>query len=205
MRPSSKRSHRSPFRRPFPHKSAVLPLAAVTELLPWATAVDALAALAVLPDPAFGVHARIERALTPTFRARLGILAVMASGETFAGAPGHFDEWLLAPRLDLCAGAIVTRSLRGRGCVGMSGGWLHARGYSYPSTRSTFIRWLAVANELGATLELSPHWAIDADVVLILPVARNSILLRDYSGNILQERNLAPVGWIFGVGPLLRF
>ena len=87
----------------------------------------------------------------------------------------------------------------------MSGGGLHAQGFSYPSTRSTFIRWLAVANELGITVDLSRRWSIDASATLILPVARNSIVLRDYSENVLEERDLASAGWIFGLGPLIRF
>ena len=172
---------------------------------PWAIAAHALAAVAILPDPAFGVDARIERAITATFRARLGLLALLAFGEAFQGAPGHFDTWLLAPRLDLCAGADVTRRVQARGCMGMSGGGLHAQGFSYPSTRSRLVRWLAVANELGVTVDLSRRWSIDASATLILPVARNSIVLHDYSGNILLERDLASVGWIFGVGPLIRF
>ncbi len=170
----------------------------------WAIAVDALAALAVLPDPAFGIDARVEIALTPTFRARLGLLALVAFGETF-DAPGHFDTWLLAPRLDLCAGFDVTRRLRASGCMGMSGGGLHAQGYAFPSSESTFIRWLAVANELGVTAELSRRWSMAASATLILPVIRNSIVLRDYSHNVLQERDLAPVGWVFGIGPVFRF
>jgi hypothetical protein len=42
-------------------------------------------------------------------------------------------------------------------------------------------------------------------VTLILPVARNSIVLRDYSGNVLEQRDLAGLGWIFGLGPMFRF
>jgi hypothetical protein len=182
-----------------------VPIAAGSGPFPWAVAANALLALAVLPDPGFGVDARIERRLSPTFRARLGVLAVLASGETFDGVPGHFDEWLLAPRLDLCAELEVTRRVRGRGCMGMSVGGLRAQGVSYPSSKSTFIRWLAVANELGATVDLSRHWSLEADGSLMLPVARNSIVLHDYSGNILEERDLAPVGWMLGVGPLVRF
>ena len=184
---------------PLPAPPAAEPLA------PWAIAVDALFAVAVLPDPAPGIQARIERALTPTFRARLDLLAVLAPGETFNGASGHFETWLLAPRLDLCAGFDPAPRVRARACMGMSGGALHAQGYSYPQPGSTFIRWLAVANELGVAADISRRWSIDASAALILPVARNSIVLRDYSGNVLQQRELAPVGWIFGLGPLVRF
>jgi hypothetical protein len=173
-------------------------------LRPWAVVGEGLVALAVLPDPAFGMDARVERALTATFRARLGLLALLAAGETF-DVPGHFATWLLAPRIDVCAGLEVAPRLHARGCMGMSGGALHAAGYAYPSSRSTFIRWLAVANELGLNLELSRRWSIGAGATLILPVAQNSIVLRDYSGNVLQQRDLASVGWIFSVGPLIRF
>jgi hypothetical protein len=190
---------------PVPTASPARPGSAPEARLPWTAALEAVAALAVLPDPAFGVEARVERALLPALRARLGLLATLAPGESFEGAPGRFTTWLLAPRLDLCAGLDVTPRLEVRGCMGMSGGGLHAEGYSYPSPRSTFLRWLAVANELGVAAELSRRWSIDADATLILPVARNSIEVRDYSGNVLFRRDLAAAGWVFGAGPLFRF
>ncbi len=121
------------------------------------------------------------------------------------GAPGHFATWLLAPRLDLCAGFDMTPRVQAHGCMGISGGGLHAEGFSYPSPRSTFIRWLAVTNELGVRAELSRDWSIGAAATLVLPVARNSIVLRDYSGSVLEERDLSLVGWIFALGPLFRF
>jgi hypothetical protein len=184
---------------------AVPPGPPVQATPPWSVVADAIVAVAVLPDAAFGFDARIERALSPVFGLRLGLLGVLAHGEAFSGVPGHFDEWLLAPRLDLCAGLELGSRVRMHGCMGMSGGGLHAQGYSYASSRSTFIRWLAVANELGVAVDLSRHWSIGASAALILPVARNSIVLRDYSENVLEQRDLAPVGWIFGVGPMLRF
>jgi hypothetical protein len=190
---------------PAPRPAPLVAPPAVESLAPWAIAVDALVAVAVLPDPAPGIEARIEKALTPTFRARLDLLAVLAPGESFAGAPGHFETWLLAPRLDLCAAFELAPRVRPRACMGLSAGALRAQGYSYPLPQSTFIRWLAVANELGVAADLSRRWSIDASAALILPVARNSIVLRDYSGNVLQRRELAPVGWIFGLGPLFRF
>jgi hypothetical protein len=191
-----------------PSAAPALPLAtaAVTrEPLGWSVTASAISGLAVLPDPAFGGELRIERALTPTFQVRLGALALLASGETFDGVPGHFDEWLLAPRADLCAGLDVTRRIRARGCMGVAGGALHASGSSYPTSQSTFIRWLVAANELGATAELGRRWSIDAGVTLVLPLARNSIVLRDYAGNVLEQRDLAPVGWLLAVGPRLAF
>jgi hypothetical protein len=161
--------------------------------------------LAILPDPAFGADVRVERALTPSLSARFELLALLALGETFQGSPGHFDTWLLAPRLDLCAGVEATRRFRAHGCMGASGGEIHAQGSLYPSSRATSIGWLAVANELGVTVDLTRRWSLDADAALVLPVIRESIVLRDYSGSVLQQRNLASVGWVFGVGPLFRF
>jgi hypothetical protein len=181
------------------------PAAAIEAPLPWSAAVQPVVALAVLPDAAFGVDVRAERAIVHALRVRLGVFGVLASGETFDSAPGHFTTWLFAPRLDLCASLALVSHLQAHGCMGMSGGWLHAQGFSYPSSQSQFIRWLAVANELGLRAELSRHWAIDLDATLVLPVARNSIVVRDYSGNVILQRDLAPAGWIFGAGPLFRF
>jgi hypothetical protein len=185
--------------------TTALPIAAIGAPLPWVAAAQPVVALAVLPDPAYGVDVRAERAIVHALRMRLGVLAVLAAGETFGGAPGNFTTWLLAPRLDACASLDVVSHLQAHGCMGISGGNLHAQGFSYPSSRSTSIPWLAVANELGANAELSRHWAIDVEATLLLPVTRNSIVVRDYSGNVLLQRNLAPAGWIFGAGPLFRF
>ena len=135
----------------------VLPPTAPPGALPsWAIAANAVIGLAVLPDAAFGADARIERALTSTFGARLGLLAILAQGETFA-APGHFDAWLLAPRLDLCAGLELPSRLHAHGCIGISVGGLHAQGYSYPETRSTFIRW-----PRGSPTSLESPWGLAA-------------------------------------------
>jgi hypothetical protein len=181
------------------------PATPIDALPPWAAAVQPVLAVGVLPDPAFGLGVRAERRIVHALRARLGVLGVLAPGETFGGAPGRFTTWLLAPRLDLCASLEVISHVQAHGCLGMSGGSLHAQGFDYPRPQSTFIRWLAVANELGVTAELSRHWAVEVDATLILPVARNSIVVRDYSGNVLLQRDLAPAGWFFGAGPLFRF
>ena len=123
-------------------------------------------------------------------------MALVGLHETFDGAPGHFDAWLLAPRLDVCGGFEVTRRLHVRGCAGIAGGGVHAQGYQYPSSKSTWVRWLAVANELGVAADLGRRWSLDASASLLLPVVRTSIVLRDFSGNVLMERDSATVGWI---------
>jgi hypothetical protein len=182
----------------------VRPMPAEAPLPSAATAQPALA-LGVLPDAAFGVDLRFDRILLGALRARLGLLALLAPSETFNGAPGRFTTWLVAPRLDVCAAFEVALGLQARGCMGMSVGGLHAQGYSYPSSRSESVPWLAVANELGVSMGLSRRWAIDVDATLLVPVARNSIVVRDYSGIVLLERDLPPAGWIFAAGPLFRF
>ncbi len=171
----------------------------------WALAADGLAALASLPDVAFGFDARAERTLGASFGVRLGIFAMTSLGERFEGAAGRFDAWLLAPRVDLCAGVDVWRRARVRGCMGAAVGVIHARGYDLPAPRSAFVRWSAVANGLDVTADLTTNWSLDAGLTLFLPVARNSIVIRDASGRVIEARDLASVGGYFGLGPVYRF
>ena len=171
----------------------------------WAVGADGLAALAALPDAAFGFDARIERALGATFGVRAGVLALLSLGEQFQGGPGRFDAWLLAPRVDLCAAVDASQRVRLRGCMGAAVGAIHARGYDLPTPQSSFVRWFAVANGLDLSAAVTKNWSFDAGVTLFLPVARNSIVVRDPSGRVVEERDLASVGGYLSVGPVYRF
>jgi hypothetical protein len=172
----------------------------------WAIGADGLAALAALPDPAFGLDVRLERALGSSFSVRLGLLALASFGARFPqGAPGRFDTWLLAPRGDLCAAVEASARLRVRGCMGATVGAIHASGYDLPAAEGAFVRWIAVANGLDGELDLTKNWAVDAGVTLFLPVARNSIVVRDPAGRVLEERDLAAVGGLVDLGAVYRF
>jgi hypothetical protein len=173
---------------------------------PWAVGADGLAALATLPDPAFGLDARVERALGSSFSVRLGLLALASFGARFPqGAPGRFDTWLLAPRADVCAAVEASAHFRIRGCMGATVGVIHAGGYDLPAAEGAFVRWIAVANGLDGALDLTKNWSLDAGVTLFLPVARNSIVVRDPAGRVLEERDLAAVGGLLDLGATYRF
>jgi hypothetical protein len=189
------------FASPLDHPAGSPPL----ESRAWTVGADALAALATLPDAAFGFDARIERALGAAFDVRAGVLALMSLGEQFQGGPGRFDAWLLAPRLDVCAAVDASHRVRLRGCMGAAVGVIHARGYDLPTPQSSFVRWFAVANGLDLTAAVTKNWSFDAGVTLFLPVARNSIVVRDPSGRVVEERDLASVGGYLGMGPVYRF
>jgi hypothetical protein len=182
------------------------PQASADATQPWAIGANALAAVAVLPGAAFGADVRIERALAHPFHARLGMLGLAALGETLT--PGYFDVWLLAPRIDLCAGLELSRRLRGRACMGFSGGALYAHGHGFPSSKDSLVRWFAAVNGLDFTADLARSWSLDLAVGLVLPLVQTSVVIRDSSsGNVVtgDQRALAPVGGFLGVGPAYRF
>jgi hypothetical protein len=170
---------------------------------PWAIGVNALAAVAVLPGAAFGADVRIERALPHPFRVRLGLLGLGALGETLA--PGHFDVWLLAPRVDLCAGLDLSRRLRGRACMGLAGGGLFAHGHGFPTSQNSLVRWFAALNGFDFVADLAESWSLDVAISAVLPLVRTSIVVRDSSRTVVEQRDLASVGGFLGVGPVYRF
>jgi hypothetical protein len=170
----------------------------------WAVGADALAAIATLPEPAFGLDARVERALGSFFRVRVALLGLASLGEPFQRT-GRFDALLLAPRIDVCAAVDPSSRVRVRGCMGTALGAIHARGYDLPVPESSWIRWFAVSNGLDLTFDLGRNWSLDGSVSLFLPVARNSIVVKDQTGRVLEERDLAAVGGLLGLGPRLRF
>jgi hypothetical protein len=172
---------------------------------PWAVAADALVAFSVLPDPAYGAWARVERAMTPVIAARAGLEGLGSFGERFAGVAGYFDTQLVAARVDVCAALPVSRRVSAGACMGVSGGVLHTEGYGYPSARGAFEGWLAIANELRAELEVNPQWSVGLAGALLLPVGRNSIVLRTNDGQVQSSRDLPGLGWSIALGPVRRF
>jgi hypothetical protein len=182
-----------------------VPEASANTARSWAIGADALAGLAVLPGAAFGLDVRIERALAHHFYVSFGLLGLAALGETFDHTPGHFDVWLLAPRIDLCAGLALSPRLLGRGCMGLSGGGLYAHGHGFPSSQDELARWFAVVNGLDFTADLAKTWSLNLAVSVILPLARTSIVVRDSTGLVVEGRDLATVGGFLGVGPVYRF
>lgn len=171
----------------------------------WEVGADVLASFAVLPDAAFGAGVRVERALGPVLRARLGVLTLVAWGETFDGAPGRFDTWLVAPRADLCAAFALSSRVRAEGCVGVATGWLRAAGEGFATSQVSSEWWSAAANGLDFAIAVGSGWSLDLGATLILPLARNRIVLRQPSGAVDQARDLGSVGLTLGAGPRFLF
>jgi hypothetical protein len=171
----------------------------------WAIGADALGALGVLPGASFGAEVRIERALGPTFRARLGVLGLVALGEAFPRTPGTFDAGLVAPRLDLCAAFAVSSRVWAEGCMGLAGGALYANGHAFPSSTSALVPWIAAANGIDLAVDLAGSWSLDASVSVTLPLSATSLVVRDFSGNVIDQRDLPHVGGFLGIGPVYRF
>jgi hypothetical protein len=182
---------------------AHVPEASADATRPWAIGANALAAVAVLPGAAFGADVRVERALAHPFRVRFGLLGLAALGETLS--PGHFDVWLLAPQIDLCAGLDLSHRLRGQACMGLAGGAVSAQGHGFPSSQNELVRWFAAVNGLDFVADLAESWSLDLAISVILPIARTSIVVRDSAGVVVEGRDLATVGAFLGVGPVYRF
>lgn len=172
---------------------------------PWGLHASPLAALSVLPDAAFGAEVGLERSLVQFLSVRLSGVVLAARGETFGGAPGTFDAQLVAGRLDVCAAAALTPSLRARGCVGIAVGALRAQGYSYPIALDSIIPWVAAADGIDLLADLDRHWSLDAAVTLVLPLHQDGIVVRDFAGDLVAERRLATFGGLLAIGPVYRF
>ena len=174
---------------------------------PWAIGTNALVALAVLPDAAYGADLRIERALGHPFGVRLGLLGLASVGERFDGTPGQFDVWLVAPRVDFCVRVELSHRFRAQGCLGLSGGALYAQGRDFAQSQGSLVPWLAAVNGVDFMADLGANWSVDVAATLILPLVRPSIVVRrdSLSGSVAGERSLDARGGFLGVGPVYRF
>jgi hypothetical protein len=172
---------------------------------PWGLGLAPLGAVAVLPGPAVGGELGLERVVVQFLSLRLSALALAARNETFDAAPGRFDAELFAGRLDVCAGVDLPGPLRVRGCVGLGAGVIRAQGYGFPQSRVAGIPWVAIADDLEIVARIDRRWSMEGAVSLILPLARNSLVVRDFSGTTLAERRLASFGGSLAIGPVLRF
>jgi hypothetical protein len=172
---------------------------------PWGIGAAPLGAVGVLPGPAVGGELGLERVVVQFLSLRLSALALAARSATFDAAPGRFDAELFAGRLDVCAGFDLPRPLRVRGCVGLGAGVIRAQGYGFPQSRAAAIPWVAIADDLEIVAIIDRRWSMEGAVSLILPLARNSLVVRDFSGTTLAERRLASVGGSVAIGPVLRF
>ena len=108
-------------------------------------------------------------------------------------------------RLDVCAALALSPRVGAGACMGIAWGAVHTQGVGYPSSRGTFEDWLAVVNEAHVSWDVGAGWAIDLSGALLLPTGRNSIVLRSDDGHVRASRDLPPVGWSLGLGPVRRF
>jgi hypothetical protein len=174
--------------------------------LPWSAALDAMGTLHVLPGGSFGISGRIERALTPSFGVRLGVVGLAAPGETFDGISGHFDAWIVAAQLDLCAALELSPHVRARACMGIMGGMVAVQGHAFSRPEQSVGRWFAAANGVGLVIDLGERWALDLMAGVILPLERTAIVVQSSkTGAVVGQRELAPAGEFLAVGPIYRF
>jgi hypothetical protein len=64
---------------------------------------------------------------------------------------------------------------------------------------------VAIADDLEIVARIDRRWSMEGAVSLILPLARNSLVVRDFSGTTLAERRPASFGGSLAIGPVLRF
>jgi hypothetical protein len=171
----------------------------------WAAGAEVLASYDVLPGTAVGAAVRVERRLPPNFELRLDLRGLGGWDKAFDHVAGAFDAALFAARLDGCVTFALAGPVGGRECLGFEAGGLFAQGSGFASPRSSVARWLAAADALGVTIDVTPRWSLDATLTLVLPLEHPSIEVRTSSGTVIDSRALATAGAELALGPLYRF
>jgi hypothetical protein len=67
------------------------------------------------------------------------------------------------------------------------------------------VRWFAALNGFDFVADLAESWSLDVAISAVLPLVRTSIVVRDSSRTVVEQRDLASVGGFLGVGPVYRF
>jgi hypothetical protein len=148
---------------------------------------------------------RAELALPPSAALRMGVLGLGGFDKTFEHATGSFDAGLLALRFDACAGLLLARDVRGRACAGLLGGLLYAQGRSFMESKTSVVGWIGFVNNLSVLFSLSPRWSMELGLSLVAPLRRVTVGVHNAAGAVVDARELAAVGFTFGLGPVYRF
>jgi hypothetical protein len=171
----------------------------------WGLALEPLVARGVVSGWGVGAEVRVERALLRGLTLRAGVFGMYGSEGSFPQMAGHFDVWLAAARLDACGVLEISSGIEGRACQGLAGGGLLAEGHAFPRSDSSLVRWLAVANSVDLVFRLSDDWAVNLGLELLVPLERTSIVVRNGTGAVVDQVELAAAGALARFGPIYRF
>jgi hypothetical protein len=159
----------------------------------------------VIPGLDFGFGLRLQYSFAGHLAARLEVLALLGPHGDFQRDRGRFRTWLTVSRLDVCSRVVELGSLDVSACLGLAVGGLYATGEAFPMSRHALIPYFGVANALELDLELSTRWSLTLAIDVLVPLRRTSFVVRDRTGKVLAEHDLASAGALIGVGPAYRF
>jgi hypothetical protein len=172
---------------------------------PYRILAHALGGVAVVPGLHLGLGLGLQRAVTERFAARLRIFGVFGPRGDFVRDQGRFRTWLGSGRLDLCSRLLEVERVGISVCLGLAAGGLYATGEAFPMSRHALISYVAVANALELDLELGARWSLALAFDVLVPLRRTSFVVRDQTGAVIAQHDLASAGVLIGLGPVYRF
>jgi hypothetical protein len=157
---------------------------------------------AVLPKASVGAQLGTELTLWSWLSARVDALVQNARGNTIPGSQGHFDAWLAAGSLQICAGGFLDPRLRLVLCAGPALGAVRARGQGYAPNLSSSGLWLSARSGLRVEARLGLLWLLDVEIIssVLSPTFQAR---RDSAAPFRRPSD--PTGVLFSFGPALPF
>ena len=128
-----------------------------------------------------------------------------AGGATFDTAPGKFSTLLLSGQLSACALFPFSRGWAARACLGLALGALEARGQGYNEVYTEWVAWLAAANSVALSMQLTQNWWLEVPGSLVIPLNDVSFGVAAAAGGLAATRSLPTLGFTVGAGPSYHF
>jgi len=161
---------------------------------------------AMLPGTSLGVGLAAMQPFGRHFALRGEVFADGARNATFDNAPGGgFDSWLLSGQVSGCALFPLHPSWNARACLGIAIGGLEVRGRGYKESNTAWLPWVAAANSLGLSVELSRHWWLDLPVGLVVPLNKLTFGVERRDGSVVDVQTLPRAGLSVAAGPQYHF
>ncbi len=135
---------------------------------------------------------------------RVGALGSHIGGQQFGSNAGSFSVDLLAGRFEACP-VLALRQLRVLGCVGTAVGVFRTAGYGFSGGSASQPRgFYAFTASFEVQAEILSWLGVAANVELIAPFQKRSIVLLAPDRAIASEQKLDSVGLLIGAGPVFR-
>ena len=161
----------------------------------------------VLTSVSAALSARVEVGFVRWLDLRASFVGTTLQNQTFATAPGRFEMTLWAGQLDACLAHPVATRLRLALCAGGGAGALRTQGHSDAelAAHADTEPWIALDGSIEAQAELLPWLALVANVDLVVPLAKQRIVVTGTDRtSVAGERELTAVGVLVGFGPVFR-